>query len=64
MGNPHISEHPIGTTLPVKYRQPYIAHLVRRDAHGEEWRIETERGGYVFSTGYRDMSEHRAEHTA
>jgi hypothetical protein len=58
--NPHISDHAIGTTFQVKYnRHCYTARLARREFHGEEWRIETDRGGYVFSTGYRDMTEHR-----
>lgn len=62
MNNPHLSDHLIGTTFPVVYsRTRYIARLVRREFHGEEWRIETDRGGYLFSVGYRDMSEHRTD---
>ena len=59
MASEHVSDYPIGTIIPVRYRRPYLARLVRRECHGEEWRIETERGGYVFSVGYRDMLAHR-----
>ena len=59
--NPHISAHPIGTEVRLtwKRRKGVTAKLHRREFHSEEWRVLVN-GGYVFSEGWRWVSEHLA----
>ena len=60
----HISEHAIGTVLPLhvihlrRGHRDVTAVLTRREFHSEEWRILDARGGYIFSEGFRFVTEH------
>lgn len=65
--NPHISDHPIGTTKPLAWkwtpRESFAATLHRREPHGEEWRVwavNAVSGGesYLMSVGYQWVVDH------
>jgi len=58
--NPHKSTFEIGIEIPLERKgKPQMAKLVRKEHHGEEWRIHNERGQYVYSEGFRYVTEHR-----
>lgn len=58
--NPHKSTFEVGTEIQLERKgKPQMARLVRKEHHGEEWRIHNEKDQYVYSEGFRYVTEHR-----
>ncbi len=61
--NPHVSDYAVGARIPLDVRgdRAMTAVLHRRELRTEEWRIENARGRYVFSEGFRFVTQYRTD---